>query len=480
MKKLIVIALLGLWQSSAWSMDLSEYLQAVQSKHRSLQALDAAEEAVQDRKESGDLELTPTLTLSAQYTDDKKEPNQLFQFGVTESKMTQYSLGLNKKFSTGTIVGLSANAYEFQNPGATLPPGYSLPPGLYLEKYGTGSLGLDISQSLWRDFFGNATRLRWERENNVAASQKGQLDLQKRQLLIGAETAYWNFVYEQEELKLRQASLERAKKIEAWTSRRVNDGISDRADLLQTQALVAQRQLQLLATQNDLLTAQKAVRDYLELADAEATPELKGDISARRSLSQVVGGARGKIVQLDAYVAALDAKAKAATAMETKDSYRPDLVLHGSYNTNSYQPDLPNAVNHWGDASKPTATVGVNFTYLFDTDAKSSAQSAADKDALSAKLTSERKMLESESAWSELNRTYGELSRQIESAQRISDLQTSRAKAQVDKFNKGRSVTTDVVNAEQDAAEAELSLTKLKSEQRKMEAQGRLFIAIEE
>ncbi|MNL46779.1 hypothetical protein D3C87_1695220 [compost metagenome] len=72
------------------------------------------------------------------------------------------------------------------------------------------------------------------------------------------------------------------------------------------------------------------------------------------------------------------------------------------------------------------------------------------------------------------------MSARIESATNLLKIQTSRSKAQNDKFNKGRSITSDVVNAEEDVANAELNVARLKSEQRKMEAQARLFITIEE
>ncbi|WP_374028728.1 TolC family protein [Bdellovibrio bacteriovorus] len=471
MKKGALVGLFFLaWQPQSFAMNLQDYLKAVETRNKSLQAFDASTAAAESRKEAGDIELVPMLSADAQWISDKAPLSQFALIGATESKSAQYSLGLAKKFSSGTSVALSAMAAEFDNVGA---------PGVY-QKFGVGSLGVELSQSLWRDFFGNATRLRRQREDAATSAETGSFDLQKKAVLVGAEAAYWDYVYASENLKVGKASLERAKRIESWTRRRVNDGISDRADLLQAQALVSTRQLLLISTEDELAAAKRKVRDYLELADSEEFPEITGDINQSRALSSMITGKKGKVVAIEAYLASLQAKARSLAAREVEDAYRPDLILGGSYKTNSLEGDMNTAVGQWTDMDRPTAKVGLSFRYLFDTDVKSSAQEAARAEALAARLQSERKMLESDSAWTELNRRYIELNKRIEAAAETSRLQTAAAKAQTDLFNKGRSITMNVINAEEDAGVAELNLIRLKSEQRKMEAQGRLFVAIEE
>ncbi|KYG69836.1 hypothetical protein AZI85_16490 [Bdellovibrio bacteriovorus] len=475
MKKGAVVGLLlWMWQPQTFAMNLQEYLKTVESKHKGLQSYQSSQEAALDRREAADIELVPQLTAGVGYLSDKSPLGQFAQLGGTQTTAKDLRLGLGKKFSSGTAVSVTATASEVENEGALLNPMFA--------KFSYGSLGLSLSQSLWRDAFGRATRLRWQRQDAATEAEVGKYDLQKKALLVEAEAAYWDYIYQSENLKIGRASLERAKRIENWTRRRVNDGISDRADLLSTQALVASRQLTLVSAEDDLAAAKRKIRDFLELTDAEAFPEISGDINQKRPLTSMVDGKDGKVVALDAYLASLNAKAMALVARETEDAYRPDLVLSGSYATNNFQPDksISDATSKWTDTNLPTWKAGLNFVYLFDTDVKSSAQGAARKDALAAKLQSERRMIDSESAWIELNRRYVEMTKRVDSATEISSLQLQAAKAQADLFNKGRSITANVITAEQDAEEAQLALTKLKSEQRKMEAQGRLFVVVEE
>ncbi len=470
----LIAGLFVLFQNQVQAMTLQDYLQAVGARNKSLQSYLMFQEAATDRRISADLELVPILTAGVGYLSDKSPLSQFAQLGGTGTTATDFSLGLKKRFSTGTDVVMSGTASEVDNEGNLLNPNFS--------SFAYGSLGIGLSQSLWKDSFGSATRLRWERQDAVTQAEVGRYDLQKKILLVEAEAAYWDYVFQQENMRIGRDSLERARRIESWTRRRVNDGISDRADLLSAQALVAARQLLLVSAEDDLAAAKRKIRDFLELPDSESFPVINGNISRGRALSSLVDGNTGKVMALEAYLASLNARALALAAKETEDGFRPDLVLSGSYSTNNLQADkrIPDATSKWSDGERPTWKVGLSLVYLFDTDVKGSAKAAARKEALAARLQSERKLLDSESAWVELNRRYVEMTKRIEVAERIAKLQADAARAQTDLFNKGRSITANVITAEEDAGEAELSLTRLKSEQRKMEAQARLFIAVDE
>jgi outer membrane protein TolC len=453
------------------TLNLESFLQRVQERHHGLQALSVSKEAAEDRRVSGDVPLLPTLTLKGSHTDDKKQPNLL---GASSTVTDVYSLTLAKKLPTGTQLAVSSTLTGVTNNDLSI-PAYSS-----LAKYAQGSLGVSISQSLWRDFFGQATRMRRRREAYAAQMERSGYSLQERKLLVDAEAAYWDNLYLKEELRLREASLKRAAAIEKWTHKRLNNGIGDKADALNAQALVASRELELLNTQDDWTANQKKIRDLLELNEGETLPVLQGKIDRSRGIADRFRGQK-RVVLLEAYLAEMEAATKNAAAEEVKEGFRPDLNLTGAYNTNSYAAGgaASNASSGLTDNNFPTSYVAVSFTYLFDTSVKDAARGSAKKDAIAAELRSERKKRESDLAWNELLRRNGELGKKVDAARIISNLQSNRAKTEQDKLAKGRSITTNVIQSEQDAAEAELRLAKLMVEQRKMEAQAQLFIGME-
>lgn len=453
-------------------MSLDEYLSVVQNRNKTYASLQALQGAATFRFEQENIELSPILTGGANYLDDKS----LTSNGVgviTHQQVRSYNLGLAKKFSTGTKASVtgSVQAVNAEGTMGVVP---------FNTESHTGTLGFTLSQSLYKDLFGRGTHLRWERERALQRQEQGTYDLQAKQTLIDAETAFWDLFYLQEELQLRKEGRERAKKIEGWVKNRFQNGIGDRADLLNAQGLVAARELLELAAQDQLLGAKKTVADQMQWARDQEIPKMEAHFEDIRPLSQFVSGKSGRVVRLDSYLAILEAQAKSVGASEALDKVRPDVVLSGQYKTNGYDTSDTGALNRMTDKDHPVTGVGLSFSWILDWETKDAVRNTAKQEALAAQLKKEQKLLESDTAWNEINRRHGELTKQIQVAAQISTIQAQRAAAERDKLAKGRSITSQVITAEQDAAEAALTLTKLRAQQRKLESQGRLFVKLEE
>jgi outer membrane protein TolC len=447
-------------------MSLEQFLLTVRTHNAKAQALSLQLEASEERRLAGDLELTPILGANYSYLSDQSLPQSVP--GTTKFLNRTSELYVSKKFSSGTNAKLFAQGKDYEFVGAS---------AAYPGKYATGALGIMVSQSLWKDFFGAATRLRQNRELFVSQLEKQQAEYELRQFMSDAEVAYWNFLYKKEEKKQRLESLERSTKILNWVKGRESDGISDRSDRYNSEALVSARQLFLLNSEDDLRSAEQAIRDYLSLDQNVPVPVISGNIGMSRPIKgKFTKGQR--ILRADAYLHLLESKAKNIISNEVKDGLKPDLTLQATYKTNSVEEDLNKATNKWTDTKTPTTMIGVQFTYLFDTSAKNSKASAARKDALASEMKAMKLVRESESAWSELQRKYDELSQKIAIAENIKDFQLKRAKEEQMKLSRGRSVTNQVVTSEEDASNAELTVLQLKAEQRKLEAMTRSYFEV--
>jgi len=467
----ILKLILLLLPCGASAMTLSEFLRQVEGNNQYSQAYQMSQEAAVERSAAGDLELTPMLSLSGSYLDDKKQPSN-FGLNIKQVKGAEYNLGLAKNFSSGTQISV------FSKVGQT--DMYFVTPDGEKFSGGTGALGVSLSQSLWKNSWGHGTRLRWEREASLMQAEKGSFDLQQRSLMIEAETHFWNYVASLELLKMREASLVRAQKMEAWIKRRVGDGIGDKSDLFNSQSLVESRRLELINIHDELTSLEIKIRNMLRLKPSQKFPDFQGSLDGKRSLAAFLKG-RGRIVRLDSYLSYLEAKTKGSVAQEVEDGLRPDLSLEASYNTNAFidKGDVKTGWDHLKDTDRPTTRVALTFKYFFDSEAKLAKKSGALKEAQSSRLIAEQKLVESETSWSELNRRYEEMSKRIEVAERLAKFQSSRAKEESEKLSKGRTVTSNAITAAQEADEAQLNVTNMKVEQRKMEAQGRMFVNVE-
>lgn len=468
----------------AMAISLDEYLQQVAEKNGLLKAVQSGKEAAEAKREAGDIGLSPILTLQARRLDDKKPMAGGPGFTINQTSGSDYSVSLSKKFSTGTDAMISGTA---GNIGAYFPNGSG---GLTGPDVSSG-LRLQVSQSLWKNFFGHGIRLRQEREGITETLEKQALDVQGRQILISAEAAFWDYLYQQDEARQREESLARAKKIEGWMRNRASNGIGDRADVLKIQGLVALREVELLQSRDALKVAEEKLRTTLELPAGEKFPVLTAELHKVRTPEAMVTSSEvrkleaanvksGDIVALNAYMAMLEARARSVGAKEAEDGMRPDLVVEGQYGTNAYESTWGTAFTKMSDATKPTMGIGVKFVYMLDGGLKESTRRAARMEALAASHRQERALMESESSWREYLRRHKELTAQVQAVEKLSQVQTSKAAAERDKFSKGRSVTAEVVTAEQDASESTLQLMKLRAEHRKMEAQARMFVRLQE
>ena len=463
----LLVSLLLTTSGSSQAMTLDQYLLQVKQKNKLFQSIDASREASENRNAQADLDFSPVLTALAQ-TQDDKSLQTLGTVVVNRAQTRQYSLGLGKKFSTGTTASVTASVQSLKSD-------YNIGAASGSSENHTGTMAFSLSQSLWKDFFGEATRLRWRREQSQKSLEQVGLQLQQQQALIAAEATFWDLFTLQQELVIRKEGLERAQKIEGWVHRRFDNGIGEKSDLLNAKGLVAARELELLSAHDDLTAAEKKFLDQMEM-DTQNIPPLEAQLDKpREDLLKSIN----KPIKLDSYMSVLEAQIKSTVALEVKDQMKPDLSLRGSYKTNGYQDTDSAALQHMQDRDYPVTAVGVQLTWLLDWDMKSAVQNTVQKDALAAELKKQRQFLESETAWTELVRRHQELGKKIKAANLISDIQTSKAAAERERLSKGRTITSQVITAEQDAAEAQLRLTKLKAEQRKLETQTKMFINYE-
>jgi outer membrane protein TolC len=471
--KKLTLSFLLLGHISASAMNLEDYLKAVQEKNKMFQSLNSSAQASYEKKISGDSALMPVLTLKRSFLNDKNpRPINVNAF-VQYMNVSEYSIGIAKKFSTGTA--FSANTALGKSTTSFL--SNSTPIDV---EQGNSSLNFGVSQSLWKDAFGTSTRLRWEREAHIESIEKTALRIQSQSVLMDAEIAFWDFIYAREDLKVKKSNLQKAEKLKAWMTKRVSNGLSERSDLVQIEALVASRSLMLSISKDDYEAARKKIATHLE--SSGNLPEFEARIGDERKIDNLVSGKlhKGRVIDWESFASVAESKLKNAVSREVSEGLKPDLQLKASYTTNGIGASSDENIKNLVKTDKATQAVALEFTYLLDGDVKSSVKNAALLDAQASRLKSERKVLEGESQWSELQRRWSEMTSKIKTTELISKLQNERARLESDKLEKGRTVTSQVIMAEQDAADAELNLIKLKAEHRKIEARARMFVVLEE
>ncbi len=476
---LLTLLLLASTPKQSQALNLEEFLNIVQKNHSVFQSVKISKEAASERRSIGDLVLSPYLTAKAGHIDDQKEQAVPASQG-TRTLSTDYSLGVAKKFSSGTTLSLGYAQQKLDIRGVKIPD-LTSPTGTKDLPIGyTGSWTLYASQSLWKDGFGQQTRLRHQRESKTETLEKMAAELQARQILIQAEHIYWDLSYQQEDKKIREESLERATKLLAWAKKRLANGIANDSDLLQIQALVSSRQLQLTSSEDELKSAQKKLADlaYPQILSEEVLPNFNSEVGGYSQYKNKKN--QDNVLRIDSVLAKLETQMKQTASLEFKENLKPDLLLETSLATNSRKDSWSSAASKTFSTSKPTTYIGLRFSMDLDFDGKSSAKRALGLDAQAADLKSERLKYDAKSMWSEITRRHDELNKRIQTATQLSQIQKEKFKKEQIRLQNGRSTTFQVVTFEQEAAESDLILLKLEIEKRKLESQAYLYLSSNE
>jgi outer membrane protein TolC len=179
--------------------------------------------------------------------------NQLVGAQVALQRGRQFDLYLSKVIPTGGSISVGwTNTRSSTN--STF---YFLNPA-----YNSG-LTLSLSQSLLRGFGTDVNRAQIE----VARRSQDITRVQFEQVVIGTvqavENAYWNLIYTIDNLKVKQHSLKLAQDLLDQTRTRVRIGTSAPIDIVQSEATVASRELDIIVAENQVENAADLVKNLM-------------------------------------------------------------------------------------------------------------------------------------------------------------------------------------------------------------------------
>ena len=136
-----------------------------------------------------------------------------------------------KNLKWGTTIGVATTMARSKtnNAFSTFNPAY------------VGKITYSVSQHLLQNR-GSLINLRqvYQAQNNEKISE-AQFEIQLTNLLVTAQKAYWDLVFSEKDLAVKQASLELAKQTLAENQQKVEIGTMARIDVVQTKLDVAQR-----------------------------------------------------------------------------------------------------------------------------------------------------------------------------------------------------------------------------------------------
>jgi outer membrane protein TolC len=292
---------------------------------------------------------------------------------------------------------------------------------------------------------------------------------------VDFETLYWDWATAIHERELRAKNVARGKEILKWTRDRYRRSAAESSDVLQAQALLSQRELQLMAVQQNALRLASSAERFLPGFKWAPDPD---ELARPRDLNSLLSpwvedfGSAQKLELIEARASAM---AAAGRADEARESIRPELELQLGYGKNAIDTDGDTAVRNSFGQSHENSTIALVFKsgLGLGMERRHVESLRAQRDSAKEHLAA----LEADAvvAWEQQKRDVDDLLAQIERARKLTEVQWRKADAERRRYRVGRSTAFQAITFEQDAAEAEITLWNLYAQMRKTEARARLF-----
>ena len=263
------------------------------------------------------------------------------------------------------------NSFNSGISGTLLPWGlqYSLSSGLsqdYLPDSSTANVGVTLAQPLLKNFWIDSTRLSIRLAKNLLASDEQGLRQQLITSVTAVATAYYELIFEQENVQVQQEALQLSQTQLDQDKQRLQIGTLAILSVQQDESQVAQNQANLIAEQRKLDSDQNALKtlltdEYSKWHDVDIQPS-EPLVASPQSFNLQDSWSKGMTERPDLLQARLKVEKQGIQLKYDRNQLFPELDLTGSYGYNGSGRVFENAVDQTGEGNAPFYTYGAKIT----------------------------------------------------------------------------------------------------------------------
>ena len=427
-------------------LTLNEYLEQVRSRSPDARAALADVATAELRMREADQAFSPSAYAEFNRSDSRIQPQNTFTPMQTQDRT--WKVGLKDKTKIGTDIDASFTSTHKALLGVN-------PQFLPYNNFETTQLGLNVTQPLWRDGFGAATRA--QADSKRAANRRILLDAKFRvkNLLLSAENTYWSLVSYGDIIKLQEQNVERARRLRDYMKQKVSVRLMDDVDYLQAQSSMESRELELITSRDQ---REVMVRKFNTLRGAEADQmetlvDLpKGELLLKDAKDPAQRMTREDFRSLFEASTIAENEAKGAQSI-----IAPQLDLVGSIYANGLGYQAKDAQDDALKGRNPNWAIGLKFSVPLDYrligDLRRSYQSAR----RSAASQAEQAHYAEQRTWDDLMKKHRESQNRFERATAIEATLDQLVKRERQRLLDGRSTTFQTLTFEQTLANAQVA-----------------------
>ncbi len=358
----------------------------------------------------------------------------------TDNREIFYEARVEKKFPVGVD-----GAISFSNDHTSTNSAFATEPSFFDTR-----LRFEANAPMLRNRFGVSDRNAVELSRYQAKVSSAQAGEEMQTQVERAVTQYWNWVAAKEFLETTRSFLKLARDFEGSTQVKKGLGLSEDADLFGTQALVVERQTEVLRAQNLVDDIALRLKNTLDLPSSE-TIETKDTLKVRGhdlSLEESVAIA---LARRPDYLALIEeARAKDIQLAISRDQKLPGLDLFSSLELNSVDPSYGEALKQTYGFQHPNWFIGARFNLSLENRLAKASLTRAELG--KARVLVLIKELENRIAL-EIDERIRELKlqkKEFENYSRAADLQKRKLDSELGNFFYGRSSSDTIIRFQDD------------------------------
>lgn len=424
---------------------------------------------------AADLLTAPTASLQAesllawrpfmkvQRLDDRREPTNPFSPGRIQN--AQLSLGVSTAFQTGTQFQFEVSHGSF---GLLFPN-----PAVGSIDYFETRTSLTLSQKLWNDAFGVATRATLESAEKVSRAS----DLRARMLIedwaVGIIRLYYGAWLSQSQGRAARSALERKRRLQSAMDILVRRGTAEAPDRYQVEAALAASEVQweqartsLQDQWRQLVVALKLPAALSELDAFEIPVDLDQPLDEARRLCGSEASPSAAPESKALRQARLASEAADLDLQRARSRMKPDVDLNLSVFSNGIDAQGGNALSEGSRWVHPGYLAGVSLSMPIGFQAEKAQALQAIAQLQRAEAFGRQELDRARTDWIQYCVDLHRMDRAAESWKRAFSAQERRAEAEEKRFKIGRSGIFQVIQAGDDATQARLAWDSLEVERR--------------
>jgi len=275
----------------------------------------------------------PTLSFSGEHDRSETGPQLQYLSGAifrtlgSASDVNQFSSTLSGVTPIGTSYTLSGNARDITGASAGAPFENS-----------DASAGFNLSQPLLKNFWIDANRLNIRVAKNRLKYSELTLRLQIMQTVTRLEQAYYDLIYNRENVMVQQKAVELAERLVMENRKRLEVGALAPLDLQSAEAQAASSRAAVIAARSQLGTQERVVKalisdEYNQWASLTLEPV--GTLNAPVPVVNLQDSwSKGLTQRPDLLQAKLDVERQGIQLKYDKNQLLPEVDAFGSYNFN--------------------------------------------------------------------------------------------------------------------------------------------------